>query len=177
MAGMSQQLPPDLIELARSQRGALTGTQLRAAVGNRKRARFLRAGELVQLWRNAYAVPSIAARPATNLEAARLTLGRPVTACLHTAAELHGFDISTDRDTHVLATRDWSNDLPGLVQHRSVPARAPVLINGFAATCAAETAVRVACLQHDPAKVLAVLDAALARTGLHPDDLAGVATD
>jgi hypothetical protein len=171
---MTVTLPPELIVLARSQNGALTGTQVRGLSGDRGLARLVRAGRLVRLWRNAYAVPPIVG-PAANLEAARLTLGQPVTACLHTAAALHGFDISSDRDTHILAAHDWSNELPGLVRHRSSAARPPVLVDGFRVVSAAETAVRVACLQNDPAKVLAVLDAALARSGMPPDDLADVA--
>ena len=173
---MPETLPPHLIQLARSQRGALTGTQLRAVCGDRKVARLLTDGIIVLLWRNAYAVPSVSPSTAaiTNLEAAQLTLGRPVTACLHTAAQLHGFDISGDRGTHVLATNEWSGDLAALVQHRYLPLGPIGPVSGYLTTGAAETAVRVACRQTDPAKVLAVLDAASA-TAVAPTELTEVA--
>jgi hypothetical protein len=173
---MLESLPPQLIQLARSQQGALTGTQLRATCGDRKVSRLLTGGVIVLLWRNAYAVPSVWASPAviTNLKAAQLTLGRPVTACLHTAAQLHGFDISGDRRTHVLATNEWSGALRGLVQHRYVPLGPIGPVSGYLATGAAETAIRVACRQSDPAKALAVLDAASA-TAVGPTELAEVA--
>ncbi len=88
-----------------------------------------------------------------------------MTACLHTAAQLHGFDISNDPGTHVLAAHDWSSELRGLVQHRCELVTASVLVNGYWATSLAETAVRVACREREPAKVLAVLDPLCPRSG------------
>ena len=173
-------VPQQLVRLARAQRGALTGGQIRAAVGSRSLDRLVRDGVLVRLWRNGYALAAAPSTdpilaPETRLEAARLSLSCAVTACLHTAAQLHGFDISNDRDTHVLASHDWSSELRGLVQHRCDLVTPVEHVNGCRVTGAAETAVRVACRQSDPAKVLAVLDAALATSRVARAGLAGVA--
>jgi hypothetical protein len=174
---MAQTLPPALIKLARTQESALLGTQITAVVGDRNLARLVRAGALTRLWRNAYALPADSASAATRLAAARLTLRRSVTACLHTAAQIFDFDIAGDDRTHILAANDWSSELDGLVQHRCSLIRPMVRIAGQRVTDLAETVVRVACVEADPPKVLAVLDAALHRTSVDRADLELAAAD
>lgn len=95
---------------------------------------------------------------------------------MHTAAQIHGFDLTEDTRTHIQAAHDWSSELTGLTQHRYTPARPDVMVSGMRCTDPAETVVRVACRRQQPEKVLAVLDAALHRCPVEVDQLAEVAT-
>lgn len=174
---MDRLLPAALAEIAAAQQGALTGTQMAGVIGARALLRLVRGGAVTKLWRNAYALPDRAGDVGTRMYAAQLTMGRPVTACLQTAAELYGIDIQEDHRTHVLADHDWTNMTAGIVQHRYRPVRAHCVRDGHAVTDLAETAVRMACAERDPARVLAVLDRALARTAADRVDLARVADD
>lgn len=106
------------------------------------------------------------------LTAAGLATGRPVAACLSTAADLHGFGILDDPVTHVVVDPAlplrrrrllWPHQLvlqPGDVQ----PVR-----GGLCATTAVRTAVDLA-RTLPAADGLALLDAAVA-SGLTVDDL------
>ena len=185
-------LPGQLLELAAAQCSALTGSQVRAALGERRLRGALRSGDIVKLWHGAYAVPRnprrdglvpratavlSAAEPipvATRLTAAELTLGRPVTACLDTAAELHGFSTHRDPDTHVLGAA--RSTLGALKVHRMPPIR-PLQQRRFAVVDPAETAVRLAAAAANPPRALAVLDAALRSAGISTGALAAVATE
>ncbi len=60
---MVEGLPPELVMLAQSQRGAVTGAQLRAAVGDRTLMRLIRDGTVVRLWRNGYALSAESTSP------------------------------------------------------------------------------------------------------------------
>jgi hypothetical protein len=95
----------------------------------------------------------------TRLAAAQLTFGVPVTACLHTAAELYGFGIDADNVTHLVGER--SSALAGVTVHRTpiIAPRQPAGRNW--AVNAAETAARLAASARHPARALAVLDASL----------------
>lgn len=100
----------------------------------------------------------------TRISAAGLAVGTPVIACLHTAAELHGFGVVVTDRIHVvdpaprhLAARDW------LVLHQlTLRADEAVGVDGLLATTPARTAIEVA-LNVDRLRALAVLDAALRR--------------
>jgi hypothetical protein len=110
----------------------------------------------------------------TRLTAAELTLGRPVTACLDTAAELQGFRTHRDPDTHVLGTA--RSTLGALKVHRTPPIR-PLQQHRFAVVDPAETAVRLAAAAANPPRALAVLDAALRCRCTTRDALAKVADE
>src|SRR5690606_40389982 len=89
-----------------------------------------------------------------------LACGRPVAACLGTAAALHGFDTEQPDDLHVLSppgSRLRSAD--GLVVHRRDGAPLTI-VRGRPATTAAWTAVEVARSLRRP-RALATLVAAL----------------
>lgn len=110
-----------------------------------------------------------------RVSAAGLAIGRSVPACLHTAAELHGFGILDDPVTHVAV----DPDLPcrrrrGLWPHQLVLAPQDVvrLRCGVLATRADRTAVDLA-RTVPPMDGLAVLDAALAAGACSPESLAG----
>lgn len=185
-------LPGELLELTAAPHSALTGQQIRDAVGERWLRRAIRNGEIVKLWHGAYAVPRTPGRGAlgsgatprlpvaepipvlTRLTAAELTLGRSVTACLDTAAELHGFSTHRDPDTHVLG--DARSTLGALKVHRMPPIR-PLQQRGFAAVDPAETAVRLAAAAANPPRALAVLDAALRSASSSREMLAAVADE
>jgi hypothetical protein len=102
-----------------------------------------------------------------------LTLHRPVTATLHTAAEIYGFDTSGDPRTHVLGV--VRSTLGDLVLHRHSPLL-PVRRHGAVDVLdPAETAVRTAGLAANPPRALACLDAALRSAYTTPAELAAVA--
>lgn len=175
-------LPDELRELAAAQDGALLGTQLHPFVGRRQLRGLTSSGVLNKLWRNTYALPTDQADGAscgvrTRLTAAALSLGRPVTACLHTAAELYGADIRGDRRTHVLAAVDSPSALDGLVLHRPHLIRPHNDVDGRSVTDLSETTVRIAALERNPAKSLAVLDAALRKTHVRQVELSAVAAE
>jgi hypothetical protein len=169
-------LPDELLALARVQRGALTGAQARKVLSERGLRRAVVDGRLIKLWQGAYAVPSPppagpAANPTllaaaghrvpvvTRLAAAELTLGQPVTACLHSAAKLYGFATDPDSRTHVIGAAPSLR--PDLAIHRTPPQTPTNRARGFEVVGVAETAVRLAALAANPPRSLAVLDAAL----------------
>ena len=110
-----------------------------------------------------------------RMRAAELTLQRPVVPCLQTAAQVYRLDVDADADLHVLAEHDWSNATAGIHQHRYTPVAPHTLVGGCRVTDLAETVVRVACAEKDPAKVLAVLDSALFRTSIQKLELSCMA--
>jgi hypothetical protein len=154
-------LPPEMLTLAASQDGAMSIEQLREFASDGTVAYWARSGHLVRLWRGVYALPNQAENLATRLRAADLTLGRPAVACLHTAAALHRFDIFGDGATHVLASESWGSRREGIVAHRRLVTAPVVLVAGRWATDPRETALSIAAQQRRPARILAVLDAAL----------------
>jgi very-short-patch-repair endonuclease len=109
----------------------------------------------------------MAGTPATaqlRTTAAGLNMQQPVVACLHTAAELHGFDVCGADDTHVIGT-DGRRQRPGLVVHSAALGAQDVCrYTGVPATTAERTAVDLA-RTLPRLDGLAVLDAAL-RTGM-----------
>lgn len=188
---MIKPLPPALWTLAREQSGALLGSQIADHLGERRLLSLVREGGLNRLWYNTFVVPELSSPTVaplfeahgfrnaeqhrigagTRLAAAALSLRRPVVACLDTAAELHGFDVARDPDTHILAVQDWPSHRHGLVHHRPELLRPLQRVAGQAVTDLTETALRIAARQPHPAKSLAVLDAAVRHTGATSADL------
>lgn len=190
-------LPRALLDLAGSQRGALTGVQLRSALGERGLRRAATEGRLIKLWHGAYCLPSAAARqqatsfrttrevgidaphdggrinPLTRLTAATLTLGRPVIACLHTAAELYGFAIDDHPHTHLLGAGPSTRG--ELIVHRTPPVERTRRAHEFGVVAPAETAVRLAARAVNPERSLALLDASLRSTHTTPQTLSDAA--
>lgn len=155
---------------------------MRSVLSERGLRRAVRDGQLIKLWQGAYCLPWAAApalnnaalnnaapaastsRPGsipclTRLAAAELTLGRPVAACLDSAAELYGFATDLDSRTHVIGA---APSLRGqLAVHRTPPLTPTNRVHGFEVVGVAETAVRLAALADHAPRGLAVLDAAL----------------
>lgn len=156
-------LPPALLSLAAAQHSAVTGRQVRSVLGERSLRRAVRLGLLVPLWRGVYAAreePAADPPPTlTRLAAAQLTVRRPVTACLQTAAELYGFAVDDDPRTHIVGSR--STAVTGLEIHRTRPVGSLQSFRGFRVVDPAETAVRLAGAAVNAPRLLAVLDAAL----------------
>lgn len=140
-------------------------------------AGLVRKGDLVRLWRGAYALPDHQTRVETRLRAADLTFGTETVACLHTAAELFGFDTVGDGLTHVLAPADNSRRVGRLIPHRYRVTAPLVTINGRRATHPTETALCVAALQGNSPRALAVLDAAVRSGCVHGPDLLTTAAE
>lgn len=118
----------------------------------------LETGPLQRLWPGVYCLDE--PDDMLRLRGLDFRCGRPVAACLHTAAALYGFDTEEPRDLHVLSppgSRLRSSD--GLVVHRREGAPLTV-VDGRPATAPAWTAVEVARSQRRP-RALATLDAAL----------------
>ncbi len=155
-------LPEPLLQLAKAQEGALTGDQIRSMVGRATVTRLVRQGSVRRLWWDAYALPSHAEGVRTRLAAADLSLGMTAVACLDTAAQLHGFDLSDDRRLHLLAPGDAAvSRAPAVVLHRDRVLDPLVRVDGRIATSPAETAVRLAARSRGGPHGLAVLDAAV----------------
>lgn len=153
-----------LVDLARAQCGTFTRQQaLRHHSPGQIRAQLTNGG-----WAQVYyGVYRLAGTPATaqlRTTAAGLSMQQPVVACLHTAAELHGFDVCGADDTHVIGT-DGRRQRPGLVVHSAaLDAQDVCRYTGVPATTAERTAVDLA-RTLPRLDGLAVLDAAL-RTGM-----------
>nr|WP_245234005.1 hypothetical protein [Mycobacterium sp. PS03-16] len=124
---------------------------------NRTIARRVRLGELVRVWHGVYAQtpPDTLARMA----ALDLISGRRIVACMHTAAELHGFATEPDDRIHILDPGVRMRPSAQLMVHQRVGASMQ-LLHGRLVTAPAWTAVEVArtLRRH---RALATLDAAL----------------
>lgn len=64
------------------------------------------SGRWEAVFTGTYRVKSGRPSPILRLSAAGLSIGREVPACLHTAAELHGFGVLDDTATHVAVRPD-----------------------------------------------------------------------
>jgi len=92
---------------------------------------------------------------------AELFLGRPLVACLHTAARLHGFGVVPDSDLHLTTSEARSLHPPaGVVIHQRMLRSPAARMNGILATSPADTAIDVAAIVRE-IDVLAVLDSAV----------------
>jgi hypothetical protein len=153
-----------LRSVAASQHGAFSARQaLGSYTPGELRAR-VRSGRWCRVHARTYRLGTSDPTPRLRLAAATLAIGRAVPACLHTAAELHGFGVLDDPVTHVAV----GADLPcrrraGLWPHQFslTPDETVHLRCGSVATTADRTAVDLA-RTLPRLDVLPVLDAALA---------------
>jgi hypothetical protein len=137
--------------------GLATRAQLLAAMDAKTLARRVASGAIVRVWHGVYALaePDLPGR----LEALELSVGRPIVACMHTAATLYGFDTEDSPRVHVLDPGVRMRPNSSLMVHQRLGA--PLKrVQGRLATAPAWTAVEVARTQWRP-RVLATLDAAL----------------
>ncbi|MFV9634085.1 hypothetical protein [Mycobacterium neumannii] len=149
---------PELLRLFNTQAGLATSGQILQHMTRRGFESALETGPLQRLWPGVYCLEE--PDDMLRLRGLDLRCGRPVAACLHTAAALYGFDTEEPADLHVLSppgSRLRSSD--GLVVHRREGAPLGV-VGGRPATTPAWTAVEVARSQRRP-RALATLDAAL----------------
>lgn len=157
--------------MAARQHGAFTTRQAKAWYSDKEIRTRVRNRHWTVLHRGVFCLSTKQVTLRTRLAAAGLALAAPVVACLHSAAELHGFGVvATDR-VHVvapgrhLATRGWLT----LHQLDVTPAEI-VEVGGLLATDPARTAIELARTVDRP-QALAVLDAAL-RRGVEPEVMA-----
>lgn len=137
--------------------GLVTTAQLRTVLSRRALADYVYAGALVRVCHGVYAAepPDVAAR----LSALELMTGRPMVACMATAAAFHGFDTENDERLHVLDPSIRLRPGPDLVVHQRLGAPLRKM-QGRLMTAPGWTAVEVARALSRP-RALATLDAAL----------------
>lgn len=137
--------------------GLATREQLLELMSRKMLAAHVRAGAIVRVWHGVYALspPDTVAR----LKALDMMTGKSIVACLHTAAELHGFDTDDDDRIHILDPGVRMRPVRGLMVHQRIGARLR-RVDGRLATAPAWTAVEVARTLRRP-RALATLDAAL----------------
>ena len=87
-----------------------------SVISRKALASHLQAGAIVRVWQGVYA-PSL---PDTlgRLAALELATGKPIVACMGTAAYLHGFDIENDGRIHVLDPGIRIRPTPELMVHQ-----------------------------------------------------------
>ena len=154
-------LPAGLVSLAQHQDGAITSRQTRSFLGPDQLTRAVNSGRLVRLRQGSYALTASAGDLRTRLAAEDLTLGVPAVACTIAAAGLHGFDLSGDPRSHLVAPGGCASKSSQLVLHRDRILTPLVQVGQRMAVAPAEAAVSVAARQVDRPRALGVLDAAL----------------
>ncbi|MCG7606614.1 MULTISPECIES: hypothetical protein [Mycobacterium] len=120
-------------------------------------AQHLRVGAIIRVWHGIYALTP----PDTldRLAGLDLIAGKPMVACLHTAADLYGFGTESDARLHVLDPGVRMRPTAGLMVHQRIGA--PLQrVQGRLATAPGWTAVEIARTLRRP-RALAVLDAAM----------------
>lgn len=141
----------------RANAGLLTTGQLLSVISRKALAAHLDAGAISRVFHGVYAMeqPDILGR----LAALELATGKPIVACLGTAAELQGFDIERDGRLHVLDPGVRIRPTPDLMVHQrdGAPLRR---VQGRLMTTPAWTAVEIA-RTLKRRRVLATLDAVL----------------
>jgi hypothetical protein len=90
-----------LRELAASQHGAFSTAQAMLCYTRSELRARVRSGRWILVFTGSYRLAGSEPDARLRLAAATLSIGRPVAACLHTAAELHGFGVLDDAVTHV----------------------------------------------------------------------------
>lgn len=147
--------------------GVATRAQLLTVMSRKALAKHIQAGALIRVFHGVYAVE----HPTTAIRLAALdcVAGKPVVACMGTAADLYGFDTENDGRLHILDPGIRLRTKKGLVVHQRIGA--PLKrIHGRLATSPAWTAVEVARTVRKQ-RVLAVLDAALRSETCCPPDI------
>lgn len=162
-----------LRDIAAAQHGAFTTAQAMSCYSHGELRALLRSGRWEGVFTGTYRLKSGEPGPRLRLSAAGLSIGREVPACLHTAAELHGFGVLDDAVTHIAVGPDepcarradlWPHQL-ALATDDLVRLRCGVL-----ATTADRTAIDLA-RRLPRLDVLPVLDAALAAGACTPESL------
>jgi hypothetical protein len=147
--------------------GVATARQLSAVMSRKTLAAHLRAGAIVRVWHGVYSLGP--PDTVTRLAALDVLVGRPVVACLHTAADLHGFRTEASGPVHILDPGIRMRPTVGLMVHQRVGA--PLQrVAGRLVTTPAWTAVEVARTLSQP-RALATLDAALHVQACRPADI------
>jgi hypothetical protein len=146
---------PPLRDIAAAQHGAFTAAQAMSCYTRGELRARVRSGRWCGVFTGTYRLGSGDPGARLRLSAAGLSIGREVAACLHTAAELHGFGVLGDPVTHVAVGPDEAcARRAGLWPHQL----------GLAADDLARILPRL--------DVLPVLDAALAAGSCTPESLA-----
>jgi very-short-patch-repair endonuclease len=163
----------NLNELFAANSGLVTTGQLLSVISRKALASHLQAGAITRVFHGVYALepPDIIGR----LAALELVTGRPIVACMGTAAEFHGFDIEQDGRLHVLDPGVRIRPNAGLMVHQrtGAPLRR---VQGRLVTTAAWTAVEVARTKQRR-RALATLDAALRSGSCTPADLSNAVVE
>ncbi|RFZ58978.1 hypothetical protein [Mycobacterium marinum] len=150
-------MPTDAQALLQKSGGFATTAQLLTVMTRQQLDVRVRNGSLVRVWHGVYAAeePNLLGR----LTALDVFMGRPVVACMGTAATLYGFDTECSSAVHVLDPGVRMRPTVGLMVHQRIGARLQ-RVAGRLATAPAWTAVEVARALRRP-RALATLDAAL----------------
>ena len=137
--------------------GLATTQQLRAVMSHKMLRSHVRRGTIIRVWHGVYAPSPPDTR--TRLAALDLVAGKPMVACMNTAATLYGFNTEPDSSVHVLDPGVRMRSSAELTIHQRVGA--PLKrVQGRLATAPAWTTIEVARTLRRP-RGLAVLDAAL----------------
>ena len=156
--GAANTLETMLIDEAFSSSGGLaTREQLLSLMSRKTLAAHIKAGAILRVWHGIYALspPNAVGR----LEGLDLMTGKPIVACMATAAQLYGFDTEKNDRIHILDPGVRMRPTSGLAVHQRIGA--PLRrVEGRLATAPAWTAVEIARTLRRP-RALATLDAAL----------------
>ncbi|HEX2284116.1 MAG TPA: type IV toxin-antitoxin system AbiEi family antitoxin domain-containing protein [Mycobacterium sp.] len=146
-----------LEELFAANGGLATTEQLLDRMSYRTLVRRLRSGVIIRVWHGVYALHP----PSTveKLAALDLVSGQHIVACMHTAAEMYGFDTEPDNRLHILDPGVRMRPSNDLMVHQRIGAPLSK-VQGRLATAPAWTAVEIARTLRRP-RALAILDAAL----------------
>ncbi|OBI52635.1 hypothetical protein A5705_05740 [Mycobacterium sp. E787] len=137
--------------------GQATTSQLLTVISRKRLAGLVKSGRLIRICHGVYAANEPDAIGA--LAALQLKVGRPVVACMGTAAALYGFDTEATSQLHVLDPGIRMRPSLGLTVHQRIGA--PLRrVQGRLATAPAWTAIELARTLRRP-RALATLDAAL----------------
>ncbi len=100
--------------------GLATTSQLLTAVSRKQLAGLVKSGMLNRVCHGVYApnVPDVS----EALDAAQLRVGRPVVACMGTAAALYGFDTERTTRIHVLDPGIRMRPSPKIMVHQRIGA-------------------------------------------------------
>lgn len=173
-AGDRGGIRPTLGAHAASQHGAFTLAQALTCYTRAEVRARVDSDRWVAVHHGTYRLASAATTPGLRVASAGLSVGRPLIACLHTAAELHGFGILIEAATHVATSpsRPLSRR-PDLWPHQLELRTSDVteLGGGIWATTPARTAVELA-RTLPRLDALPVLDAAIAAGSCTRDSLA-----
>ncbi|MGE2732371.1 hypothetical protein ACQI4F_23135 [Mycolicibacterium vaccae] len=148
----------ELQRLFAVQGGVATTGQILRHLTRRRFEALAESGVLERIWHGVYCLGE--PTDLLRLRGLDLSAGRPVAACLGTAAAVHGFDTEQPTELHVLNPPGCAlRDADGLVVHRR-DGSPLVLVDGRRVTSPAWTAVEVA-RSLRRGRAMATLDAAL----------------